>query len=108
MGSRGACDAEPLVLLADDDHARAAGVRVVHRLVALADLERAVLGPVVDDDDLVVGVVERAQRLEAGVHGALGVVSADDDRNTRRALEARRERPGGPRPPPRGPPLPPP
>ena len=92
LGAHVARDAEPLVLLADDDHARAAGVRVVHRLVPLADLERAVLRAVVDDDHLVVGVVERAQRLEAGVHGALGVVGADHDRDTRRSLEARRQR----------------
>src|SRR5215468_9967032 len=45
------------------------------------DCGRPVRRPIVDDDDLVVGIVERPQSFAAISDGAFTVVDADDDRN---------------------------
>jgi hypothetical protein len=74
-------DAESLVRLADDP---AIGK-------PLGDFEGAVPRAVIDDDDLVIRVVERCERGEAGLHRALGVVGADHDRHPRITRQRRRQ-----------------
>ncbi len=66
-------DAEALVGLANQ-----AELREVHR-----DFRGRIARAVIDDDHLEVRVVELFQRLQARTHGALRVVSADDDRDHR-------------------------
>ena len=51
--------------------------------VALADLPGAILGTVVDEDDLEIGVGQLLQRDEAVLERIGGVVSADDHRHAR-------------------------
>src|SRR5207249_8073657 len=82
VGADIAGDREPLVGLADDP---AIGK-------ALGNLERPVGRAVIDDDDLVIGVVEHLVRGAAGFHSPLGVVGADDDRDARIARQRRRQR----------------
>ena len=64
-------DAEALVGLADE-----AELGKIHR-----DFGGAIARAVIYDDDLEVGIVELPQRFEAWKHRALGVVSANNDRN---------------------------
>ena len=64
-------DAESHVRLMDCPHPRVMG----------DDLARVVLGPVVDKNDFVVGIVQLLERAEAGLEGLTAVVTADDDRD---------------------------
>ena len=82
LGADIAGDAQALVRLADDP---AIGI-------AFGDFEGAVARTVIDDDDLVIGVVQHLERGEARIHRALGVVGADDDRHPRIARQRRRQR----------------
>jgi len=66
-------DGEPLVGLADDPAERE----------ALGDFEGAVGRAVIDDDDLVIGIVEGFERRETRLHRALGVVGAHHHRYPR-------------------------
>ena len=81
LGPDISCDAQPLVGLADDAAERE----------ALSDLERAVGRAVIDDDDLVIGVVEGFERGEAGLHCALCIVGAHHDRDPGIARQRRRQ-----------------
>jgi len=83
FGADIARDGEPLIRLADDPRERK----------ALGDLEGAVLGAVIDDDDLVIGIVESLERGKARLHRALGVVAAHHDRYSRVARQRRRQGP---------------
>src|SRR5205807_8555491 len=58
---------------------------------ALGDFERSVARAVIDDDDLVVGVVEHCERSQALIHRPLGIVGADHYRDPRVALQRRRQ-----------------
>ena len=82
LGADIAGDAQALVRLADDP---AIGI-------ALGDFEGAVARAVIDDDDLVIGIVEHLQRGEAGIHRALGIIGADHDRDPRVMRQRRRQR----------------
>jgi len=64
---------------------------------AAGDVERGVGRPVVDDDDLKVGVVHLRQRGEAGLEVGRLVVGADDDRHPWPVLANAPQRPPGPR-----------
>src|SRR5579884_3285846 len=81
LGADVARNAQPAVRLADD---AAIGV-------ALGDFEGAVGRAVVDDDDLIVGVVELFERRQALVHRPLGVVRAHNDGDARIARQRRRQ-----------------
>ncbi len=82
LGPDIARDAQPFVRLADDPAERE----------PFGDLEGAVGRPVIDDDDLVIGIIENFERGETGLHRALGIIGADHHRNPRVARQRRRQR----------------
>lgn len=64
----------------------AAGIEVEYtNVVFLVEEGRSVVsGAIVDDDDFEVWVVDRSASIETGAEAIGSVVSADDDRKTRR------------------------
>ena len=83
LGAHVACGAQALIRLGGDPAERK----------PLGDFEGPIGRAVIDDDDLVIGIVERFERDEAGLHRALSIVGADHHGNPGVTRQWRRQRP---------------
>ena len=75
--------------IAGDTQAHVGLMDRLHPRVVGDDFLGVVLGAVVDEHDLVVGIIQLLERTQAGLEGLAAVVTADDDGNFRETLKGR-------------------